>query len=145
MPEKLFSLDEAQRLLAQVKPLMVELQLAHGATRAAALEVGAMVERVGETKVDTPENPDRARYWELVRKAREGEERVQTLLDELRFLGAEVKDLDEGLLDFRTRREGETVYLCWKVGEERIAFWHDLASGFAGRRPVEELERPRKP
>jgi hypothetical protein len=71
----------------------------------------------------------------------DAEEKMQALLDELRFLGAEVKDLDEGLLDFRAKRGSEVVLLCWKVGEQRIGYWHDLRSGFAGRRPIAELER----
>jgi hypothetical protein len=139
MPEKLFSLEEAQALLPRVKPIVAELQLAYAKMRAAALQVGAMVEHVGEAKVDTPENPDRAKYWALVHEAREGEERVQHLVDELAFLGAEIKDFEQGLLDFRTRRDGQTVYLCWKAGEDRIAFWHPLEVGFAGRKPVAEL------
>ena len=142
MPEKLFSLAEAEALLPRVKPLVAELQLTYAKMRAAALQVGAMVESFSEEKVDTPANPERAKYWALVKEAREGEERVQHLVDELAFLGAELKDFEQGLLDFRTRRDGETVYLCWKAGEERIGFWHRLDTGVAGRKPVAELRGP---
>ena len=52
----------------------------------------------------------------------------------------EVKDPDQGLIDFRTKRRGREVYLCWKLGEgDRVAFWHDLETGFSGRRPLAEL------
>ena len=51
--------------------------------------------------------------------------------------GVQVKDLDEGLLDFPARRGQEEVLLCWKVGEPEIAFWHGLDEGFAGRKPLD--------
>ena len=49
-----------------------------------------------------------------------------------------VRDLDEGICDFRARRGGRDVYLCWRVGEERIGWWHELDAGFRGRRPLDE-------
>jgi hypothetical protein len=51
-------------------------------------------------------------------------------------LGAEVKDLDAGLVDFPARRGEEDVLLCWRLGEPEVAFWHGLEDGFAGRRPL---------
>ena len=50
--------------------------------------------------------------------------------------GVQVKDLDEGLLDFPARKNGEDILLCWKVGEPRVAYWHGLDEGFAGRKPL---------
>jgi hypothetical protein len=50
-----------------------------------------------------------------------------------------VRDLEEGLCDFPAEREGRLVYLCWKAGEDAIAFWHEVDEGFAGRRPVDAL------
>jgi hypothetical protein len=47
-----------------------------------------------------------------------------------------VKNLDEGLVDFPALRHGETVLLCWKLGEDEIAYWHRVEDGFAGRRPL---------
>jgi hypothetical protein len=47
-----------------------------------------------------------------------------------------VKDIDVGLVDFPVRRGDETVLLCWKVGEDRIRFWHGLEEGYAGRKPL---------
>ncbi len=54
--------------------------------------------------------------------------------------GAIVKDLDMGLLDFPTLREGREVYLCWRLGEERIDWWHEVDAGLSGRRPLEDAE-----
>lgn len=51
-------------------------------------------------------------------------------------LGALVKDLDEGLVDFPAQRGDEDVLLCWRLGEEEIGFWHGLEEGFSGRKPL---------
>jgi hypothetical protein len=50
--------------------------------------------------------------------------------------GIELKGLEEGLVDFPSDRDGRTVYLCWKQGEDSIQWWHDLDTGFAGRQPL---------
>ena len=64
---------------------------------------------------------------------------VEALLRELVELGVEVKDMDAGLVDFRTKRGGEEVYLCWRLGEgDRIAWWHTIEGGFPARRPLVE-------
>lgn len=60
---------------------------------------------------------------------------INALVHEIHELGAEVKDLDAGLIDFRTMRGGREVYLCWRLGEgDRIMYWHDIEAGFPGRR-----------
>lgn len=69
------------------------------------------------------------RVGDLAAKLTRGIERVTRL-------GIELKDLDHGLIDFPTRRDGRIVFLCWRLGEGDIAFWHDLDAGFAGRRPL---------
>jgi hypothetical protein len=62
--------------------------------------------------------------------------RLARIVDEINDHGAEVKDLDTGLIDFPALRRGETVLLCWQLGEDEIAFWHRVDDGFAGRRPL---------
>ncbi|HUG55814.1 MAG TPA: DUF2203 domain-containing protein [Candidatus Limnocylindrales bacterium] len=64
---------------------------------------------------------------------------IRALLLELAELGVEVKDLDEGLVDFPTLRRGREIYLCWKLGEgERISWWHEVEAGYPGRRLIED-------
>ena len=58
------------------------------------------------------------------------------LVDEIIAHGAQVKDLDSGLVDFPALHHGETVLLCWQLGEDEIAWWHRVDDGFAGRRPL---------
>jgi len=64
---------------------------------------------------------------------------IEALLREIAELGVEVKDPDRGLIDFRSKLRGREIYLCWQIGEgDHIAFWHDLETGFAGRKIIED-------
>ena len=62
---------------------------------------------------------------------------LNSLGEQINELGCELKDIDQGLVDFRTDMDGHEVYLCWKLGEERVEWWHELDTGFAGRQPLE--------
>lgn len=59
--------------------------------------------------------------------------RLKRIMDEVSSLGVEIKDVHSGLADFRSTKNGREIYLCWKVGEESIEYWHELDTGFAGR------------
>ncbi len=68
---------------------------------------------------------------------------AQRLTDELNEViaringpGCDLKDIDQGLVDFPALRQGREVYLCWRLGEEQVAFWHEVQAGFAGRQPL---------
>ncbi|MGH2450937.1 MAG: DUF2203 domain-containing protein [Candidatus Limnocylindria bacterium] len=64
---------------------------------------------------------------------------IRALLLELAELGVEVKDLDEGLVDFPTLRRGREIHLCWKLGEgDRISWWHEIEAGYRGRKLIED-------
>ncbi len=64
-------------------------------------------------------------------------EALARCISRIQAAGVQVKDLDEGLLDFPARRGDEEVLLCWRVGEPEVAFWHGLDEGFAGRKPLD--------
>ena len=55
-----------------------------------------------------------------------------------------MKDLEMGLVDFPSLRGGQEIYLCWKLGEERIQYWHGLTEGYAGRKPLDD-SLPKEP
>ncbi|MEQ1887055.1 MAG: DUF2203 domain-containing protein [Bryobacteraceae bacterium] len=63
--------------------------------------------------------------------------KLRDALDKVEELGAQVKDLDIGLIDFLARYHGRDVCLCWKLGEQGIHFWHSLEEGFRGRKPID--------
>ena len=61
---------------------------------------------------------------------------LQRTLGQLQEMDIVLRDLDRGLVDFPTLRDGEEVYLCWEEGEDAIGFWHDAESGYGGRQPL---------
>jgi hypothetical protein len=67
-------------------------------------------------------------------------DRLQWFADELAAVGAELKDPRSGLIDFIGRHKGHDVCLCWRLGEEKVGFFHEMETGFAGRQPVSSLD-----
>jgi hypothetical protein len=130
-----FTPEQANAALAEVRPL-AERMVAHRA------KVGELLgHRAGLTTTIAGNGGD-LDPGELARVEAEIAEQakgVARCVNEIHGLGAQVKDADEGLVDFPALRGTEEVLLCWKVGEDEIAFWHDLEEGFAGRRPLEDL------
>lgn len=59
-------------------------------------------------------------------------------IDRVRALGGEVKDVEIGLVDFPSRRRGEEILLCWRLGEKQVGYWHSVEGGYAGRRPIDD-------
>jgi hypothetical protein len=87
-------------------------------------------------------------FAELNRKKTQRDKLAEQLartIDEIQKTGCLVKDLETGLVDFPSQREGEDVYLCWKLGEPRIGFWHGIEEGFAGRKPLDDSPSEREP
>jgi hypothetical protein len=64
---------------------------------------------------------------------------LRSALIELQVMEVVLRDLDRGLVDFPSLRDGQEIYLCWEEGEDEIGFWHDTESGFAGRRPLDDV------
>lgn len=127
-----FTPEEANAALREVRPI-VERMVAHRRAHVEALE------RQEELERRIRGNGGGIPPAELARAAAEVEREARALaraVDEVVERGAEVKDLDEGLIDFPALRRGETVLLCWKLGEDRIRFWHAVEDGFAGRKPL---------
>jgi hypothetical protein len=65
-------------------------------------------------------------------------QQLQNLINEVQEYGCVIKDLDIGLLDFPTLLRGREVYLCWKLGEPAISYWHGVDEGFAGRKAIDQ-------
>jgi len=130
-----FTPAEANAALQEVRPL-AERMVDH------RRELGVLIARRAELTTTIAGNGGDLDPGELARvEAEIGEQArgVAQCVNRIHGLGAQVKDADEGLIDFPALREGEEVLLCWKLGEGEIAYWHSLEDGFAGRRPLEEL------
>jgi hypothetical protein len=133
VPPRLFTLAEAEALLPQVIPL---LEAIRDARRAIAAAEGELDRLLGPTRSNghgvDPTKLDESRAATMRAMAE-----LRAKSAELDALGVELKDPDTGLIDFQSRRQGRIVYLCWRLGEPRIDWWHELDAGFAGRLPLE--------
>jgi hypothetical protein len=131
--QRLFTVAEAQALLDErVRALAERLVSTRARARPLEKRWRTLVVKIGSNGGDLSRQEAeglRTRLEALTADSR-------GLLGDLDALGVEVKDPDTGLLDFPSRVDGEDALLCWRVGEERIAFWHRPQDGFAGRRPL---------
>ncbi len=130
--QRYFTPDEANEALAEVRPLaerMVEHRHAFAEAQRRRAELAA---RISGNGGGLDPRTLRETTAEVEREAAE----VAACVRRIGELGVQVKDLDQGLVDFPARRRGEDVLLCWRVGEDEVAFWHGLEEGFAGRKPL---------
>lgn len=119
-----FTLDQANRLLSALKPLLLELRQSKD-----RLVDGEAHEALSEA---APANGG----GEPGRQVGEAFLEVRRLLERLQEAGIVLRDVDRGLVDFPSLRDGREIYLCWELGEDEITHWHDLESGYPGREPL---------
>jgi hypothetical protein len=132
MATRYFTPDEANALLAEVRPAAEELVEHRRVMTEAAARRARFVHRIAGNGGDF--DPGEAKEdAELFEREAEGAARCIERLEEL---GVLVKDADLGLVDFPALHDGEEVLLCWKAGEGEVAFWHGVDEGFAGRKPL---------
>lgn len=129
---KYFTRDEAEALLPRVESLLLEIQ-------ALREQVVEQEERLAEYRVKLMSNGHQ--HGDEMQRIQAGvmsaNAEITRRVRIIAALGVLVKDLDMGLIDFPTLRDGHEVYLCWRLGEgSRIAWWHEVDSGFAGRQPL---------
>lgn len=122
MPDKIYSVEEANSLLPHVAPALVELREKFEE----AEKVRVTVARAAATNGGST---DRERWTKTLA-------RVTELIDRLRGWDIELRDIASGLVDFPTVIEGEEAWLCWRLGEPEVAYWHPKDVGFADRRPL---------
>jgi hypothetical protein len=129
-----FTPDEANGALAAVRPLVERLV----EERRSYVALGAELEEVQALVAGNGGSLDPGRVGELQEAVARAAAGLAALVGEIGELGAQVKDIDRGLIDFPARHpeNGETVLLCWELGEPGVAFWHGLEDGFAGRKPL---------
>jgi hypothetical protein len=130
--QRYFTADEANALLPTVRPA-VERMVRH---RRSLAVVTVRHARIAAKIAGNGGGVDPHEIDELQREVDAEAAAVVACVEELQELGVQVKDLDEGLVDFPALRGDEEVLLCWRLGEDEVAFWHTVADGFAGRRPL---------
>ena len=122
----LFTLEQANRSLPLVRRIVRDIVNAHDY----ATQMQAKLDEAASTR----EAASLQSQLEVALR------RLEEYVDELKSLGVDLKDYQMGLIDFPGRHQGREVCLCWKLGEEKVEYWHELHTGFAGRLPVSALE-----
>lgn len=131
--DRLFTVDEANAMLPRVVSLLEALQASRMQLANVEADLARLHQRAHSNGKDHPDDA----FSTLERRRDEAQARMRLELEALNATGCILKDLDTGLVDFPSMRDGRVVYLCWKLGEADIAFWHDIDAGFAGRTPLQ--------
>jgi hypothetical protein len=130
--DRTFTSAEANALLPEVEPLAREMVAGRQRLEQAQERQEALAARIAGNGGGIPPK--------ALAEAQEAVEHAATeiarCIGAIQELGAVVKDLELGLVDFPSLRDGEEVLLCWKLGEDEIAYWHGHDEGFAGRKPL---------
>jgi hypothetical protein len=135
MAPRYFTVDEANEALVELRPLAEEMverrrELVDAQGRRASL--GAQVGTNGGDL--TPSD-----FVEADEELEQAASALAVCVERIQSAGVLVKDLDQGLLDFPALRDGEEILLCWHVGEDEIRYWHGVDEGFAGRKPINDV------
>jgi hypothetical protein len=124
-PKRRFTLAQANSTLPLVKRIVGDIVRVHDQ----AVKLQSELETLGAKERTTAQS-----------KLESSMTRLEDYVDELSEVGCELKDYQIGLIDFTGRHQGRDVCLCWKLGEDRIGYWHELDKGAAGRQPVSKLQ-----
>ena len=127
-----FTVEEANEAVAELRPI-VERMVQHRRNLTAAQILQAeLVTRIAGNGGDMVPSDLHEAAGVIQREATA----ISECAERINAIGAEVKSLEEGLLDFPTERGDEVVLLCWKLGEDQIRYWHRADEGFSGRKPL---------
>jgi hypothetical protein len=131
---RLFTLEEANSHLPRLAAMLRSLQ-------SAVRELAAVQETLSEATVRAKGNGaatnSHGRALDAaVQRANELMAQARSLVGQIEQIGCELKDVEMGLVDFRAVHHHRVVYLCWRLGEDQIRFWHELDTGFSGRKPL---------
>jgi hypothetical protein len=129
-----FTLQQAEKLLPEVE-FTIREAICHKADFQQAEEewqsFATRVTMLGGVRVD------HSQVMDLKQRRESAARLLKDAVEKIQEYGCVVKDLDIGLIDFPTLFRGEEVYLCWKLGESGIGFWHGVHEGFRGRKPID--------
>lgn len=134
MPKR-FTLAEAESLIPSVDRLLrkaIELKSTYSGAERRVESYQKRILLMGGIVVD------RSQVLQVRECRDEAAAALRAVFEEVKDIGCLVKDLDIGLVDFPTLFQGHEVYLCWKLGEPSIAFWHGVDEGFAGRKAIDQ-------
>lgn len=132
MPDQIFTPEEANAALDALRPLVDAMVVAKHVLDEAQEERDELAQRIAGNGGGIPPTELAAANEAVETAASE----LATAIGLVQAEGVLVKDLDSGLIDFPAKRDGEDILLCWRLGEDEVAFWHGLEDGFGGRQPL---------
>lgn len=138
MQHRAFTVQEANELLPRLREVLREIHRTRDEARDHHEKLQLLDALWGE-ELARPENPDHQEYVERRTAIVEAERSVRATVEaEIRGRGIRFPagGIEHGLLDFPTSYEGRWVYLCWRLGESEVAYWHEVDGGFRGRRRI---------
>ena len=127
-----FGIDEANARVADVRPLLEQLRTDRD--RVAELQAELQREMEGNGSAEHA-----AELAEREEDLREIVRRMQSTVGEIDAMGITLRDIGSGLIDFPALVNGRPIWLCWRLGEDDIAWWHEANAGFESRQPLSEL------
>ncbi|MFG0332381.1 MAG: DUF2203 domain-containing protein [Maioricimonas sp. JB049] len=131
--KKYFTPEEANRTLPLVRAIVKDIvSLASDLDRRRE-RLDSVRKKASSRRERDRDDPYEQEVRQMEQELKQDGRRLDEYRQELTSLGAELKDKYVGLVDFRSRMDGREVYLCWKLGEDEIGFWHELDAGVAGR------------
>lgn len=129
-----FNLLDAEKLLPEIERLLRTLIEAKGDYEGNEAELAQINQRIALAGGMVP---PRERINHLRSRKDAAGRALKAAFERVQEIGCQVKDLETGLIDFPTLYRGKEVYLCWKLGENGIGYWHHVEDGFRGRRPID--------
>ena len=127
-PRRSYTIEEANALIPQVRALLLQLAVEQRRLEATHAEMHRLLAGNGD-----PFSSQGASRFE--REAAEIGEGMRSLASMLADLGIQVRDAEMGLVDFPGERDGQAVWLCWRLADPQVAFWHGTDEGYATRKP----------
>ncbi len=136
----IWTLDEANAVLPELTRTLRQSREVLADLRTADAQIQDMRLVWGEAGVQEASCPDHDEHEAQMHRALALRAQLRVLLTPLEEMGVVLKDLDQGLVDFHAMCGDQVVFLCWKLGEERVVHWHTLTGGFAARQPVPQIQ-----
>lgn len=133
MTRRVFTIEQANRTLPLVRRIVGDIVRGYADWQ----ESVKRLELAAAARDEAPERP--GERDQLERRTQSIAAEIDSFVRELESLDVELKGFDSGLVDFPGEKDGRPIYLCWRLGEPSVQFWHELDAGYAGRQPLSPL------
>jgi hypothetical protein len=134
-PTRLFTIEEANELLPQIRRILNQLQEARQKLQETQEQLSDRFHGGPRANGHAAPHSEIAR---LMTASEDAQAQIGAAAAAIQELGGELKDPDRGMVDFRSMRDGRVVYLCWLLEEPGVMYWHDLDAGYRGRQRLED-------